>query len=175
MIIGITGKSGSGKTTLSNLLGNVLGFPVINVDGFCHTAIDNLCNRDSSILDQFGIRKEYEQTKIVDTKKIGNILFNNQKKYEKYLFDVWKEASRLIDIVLENTSNIIIEHILLPQTQYWNLCDRKILVTCDQNTRFERVLKRDNISLDYLTLREKASISYDSYTFDYVYKTGEEN
>jgi dephospho-CoA kinase len=44
--------------------------------------------------------------------------------------------------------------------------DFKILVTCDDDIRMERVIKRDGISKEYFLLRDKNSLSYDESLFD---------
>ena len=44
----------------------------------------------------------------------------------------------------------------------------KILLDIDLNTRRERIIKRDNISLDYFNLREASSYNYNYEDFDII-------
>lgn len=172
MILGVTGKSGSGKTTFSEKTSSILGMKHLKIDDVCKLAIEKLIIEENSWLDAFNIRKNYEDLRFIDTKKIGDFIFNDRDKYRDFISIVWKIASKEIDECIKQNDNVILDYILLPKTQYWDKCNIKILLDCDLEERKERVLKRDDITEDYFNLREKASIEYEDFHFDYVYDGG---
>ena len=45
----------------------------------------------------------------------------------------------------------------------------KILIKSDSQIRRDKVITRDNISLDYFNAREKTSIEYDLKQFDLIF------
>ena len=72
----------------------------------------------------------------------------------------------------ENEKKIIIlDWILLPISKYFNICDVKILLDIPYNIRKQRAIKRDNITEEEFDLREKASIDFNKFKFDYVLNT----
>ncbi len=73
--------------------------------------------------------------------------------------------------ISENKDKIIIlDWQLLPITQYFNMCDIKILLDVPYEIRKERTIKRDNITEEAFDLREKASTPINPNDFDYVLK-----
>ena len=49
------------------------------------------------------------------------------------------------------------------------MCDIKILISSDDIIRKERILKRDNISKEYLEKRELNTLDYSKFKFDYLF------
>ena len=159
MIIGITGKSGVGKTTLSKLF---KGYTLINVDDIAHTVLDRP-DIHQAISAAFG-----EDVANSDRKVLGDIIFSNRQKISRLSNIIWDTMCEYIDMTINNNKDVIIDWILLPHTKYFRLCDVKILIKSDNDERVKRVLKRDNISKEYLGKRDSHSIAYDEFLFDYV-------
>ena len=57
---------------------------------------------------------------------------------------------------------------LLPRVKYFNKCGLKILLDINVDIRRERIMKRDNISIEYFNLREGSSYNYNYEDFDIV-------
>jgi adenylate kinase len=86
-ILIVTGTPGTGKTTLSKELSRKLNFYYIDV---------------SEIIDRYGISEGYDkkrQTKIVDVKKLNNVLIKEINNYRKLI------ESTIKQITLKNKSN----------------------------------------------------------------------
>lgn len=89
----------------------------------------------------------------------------------KKLSDItWKYMQMEIDkFLISNKDKIIIlDWLLLSISKYFDMCDVKILLDIPYDVRKERAMKRDNITEEEFTLREKASIDFKKEDFDYV-------
>ena len=159
MIIGITGKSGVGKTTLSELF---KGYTLINVDDIAHTVLERP-DIHQAISAAFG-----EDVANADRKMLGDIIFSNRQKKSLLTNIIWETMCSYIDNIIDSNEDVVIDWILLPHTHYFRKCDVKILVKSDEDERIDHVLERDNISRDYLNIRDSHSIAYDEFLFDYV-------
>ena len=165
MIIGITGKSGVGKSTYANKLSKENEFHVIHVDEISHKIME-FSNVKQKLIETFG--ENFIKDGLVDRKYLGDLIFTNRHLYEEMKGIVWQEIKNEIDSELFIYKNIIIEWILLPHSHYWKMCDKKILITANEEQRKEKVLLRDNISKEYLEKRDSASISYNNIEFDEI-------
>lgn len=170
MIIGITGKSGCGKSTYSRKLGEETGFYVVDIDKISHKIL-NLPELQDEFMGIFG--NNIVKNGIIDRQCLGDLIFENRHLYEDLTNIVWTRMKSEIDSIISEHKNVVLEWILLPHTHYWKLCDTKILVTCEDATRISRVLLRDNISKEYLSKRDSASIDYSDIIFDKVIDTSE--
>ena len=169
MIIGITGKSGSGKSTLSNLIKSVTATECVHLDidrvGHAVLLIPEVKNE---LIKSFG--EELVNENMVDRKKLGEIVFTSGKEMSKLKEITWKYMKVEIDKFIEENKDkhIILDWLLLPLTDYFDMCDMKILLDTPYEIRKERTMKRDNISEEAFNLRENASIDFDKTKFDFV-------
>lgn len=164
MIIGISGKSGSGKSSAARYLEKELGYKRVDLDEISKS-----------------IRKEYQQEIIelvnnksvlisdeIDSKLLGNILFNNKELMDKYNEFIYVKLKEKISEYVSKYSHLIIDSIFLPIMDEFKLCDFKILIECDEQKRQERIIKRDKITIEYLKQREKNGYEYNKNDYDYV-------
>lgn len=165
MIIGITGKSGVGKTTYADKIAKENGFRVVHIDKISH-GIMNLAAIKARLIDIFG--DEVIKDGVVDRKYLGDLIFTNRHMYKEMSDLIWGMMKHRIDHILSTHENVILDWILLPHTHYWMMCDKKILITANEEQRKEMVIKRDNISKEYLEKRDSAGISYDDFQFDEI-------
>lgn len=164
MIIGITGKSGVGKSTYARKIAEENGFYVVHIDQVSHRIL-NLPAYKAKLRDMFGDEVVGDS---VDRKRLGDLIFTNRHLYKELSRLIWQAMENQIDYILSQHENVILDWILLPHTRYWNMCDKKILVVADEEERKCRVMARDNISAEYLSKRDAASISYDNIKFDEI-------
>jgi dephospho-CoA kinase len=165
MIIGITGKSGVGKTTYADKIAKENGFRVVHIDKISH-GIMNLAAIKARLIDMFG--DEVVKNGAVDRKYLGDLIFTNRHMYKEMSDLIWDMMKQRIDYILSTHENVILDWILLPHSHYWKMCDKRILIIADEEQRKEMVMKRDNISKEYLEKRDSASISYDDFIFDEI-------
>ena len=168
-IIGITGKSGSGKTTLASYLSKELNCQHIDIDKIGHEAIyrPEVFN---TLIKTFG-NEILDSNGNIDRKKIGNNVFSNKQKMDTLTDITWDYMQQKLDLILSQENEIIIlDWILLPKSKYWDKCACKILVISDDIMRKSRILKRDNISKEYLDKREASSLDYSQVHFDYIFE-----
>lgn len=174
MIIYITGKSGSGKSTFSKLLAKKLNYKYINVDDIGHKVYEypEIMEKAYQL---FGTDINNEFGKF-DRKKLGQIVFSERHSERVKTFSdlTWENMKKLLD--KELVDNCIVDWILLPHTKYWANNALRILVKpLDEGLRLKKLMLRDNITEEYVKLRDKASIEYNESEFDFVFTNDYDN
>lgn len=169
MLIGIVGKSGAGK---SSLVKRMMTFD----NDIVHIDIDKIGHdilKDEKIVNN--IVKIVGDTSVVvdgviDRKKVGNIIFNDLKKYNEYYKYTEDIEYEIIDKIIESNKNkkIVLDWIVLDQTKYWGILDYKMLVDTSYDIRKKRVVSRDNISETYFDLRENMKSHYNREEMDFI-------
>lgn len=169
MIIFVTGKSGSGKSVFAKQLSKETGFKYIDIDKIGH-----------SIYEKPGIKQQiellfgkviFDGSGNVDRKKLGQIVFQERTsdRVKEYYDLTWHHMQIEIDKIIKENENLILDWIMLPYTKYWNMLAYKILIKpIDDNFRYEKLLERDNVNIEYLKLRDKSSIDYNESDFNYI-------
>lgn len=167
MLIYVCGKSGSGKSTFAKYLSTALNFNYINVDKIGHiiyedkTLVDTLSKLFNSNL--------YDENNNFDRKKLGKLLFSetDKDKIETFNNITWQNMKNKLTPYLKKNS--VVDYLMLPLTDIWNLNAIKILIKSqDEGTRINNILKRDNITKEYLLLRESKAPSFNENDFDYI-------
>lgn len=168
MIIGICGKSGSGKSTLATKIKNKVNNSVIlEIDKIGHNSLKNNKVKED-IINTFGY--SVISNNEVDRKKLNKIVFSSKIEMNKLTEITWKYMQNEINILLENNkeNTVILDWQLLPKTEFFNMCEIKILMNIPYEIRKERAMNRDNISKTEFDLREQASYNYNKDSFDYI-------
>jgi len=161
-IIGLTGNSGSGKSLIASICAS-FGAYIINADDINHanmlaggTAYDEICA-------VFG-RGILDELCEIDRRKLGDIVFADNGKLQTLVAITHKhviaETHALISSVLAKPNGykfIIIDAPLLIEAEMHKDCDETWLVTASDETRLERIRKRDNLSDEQITKRFAAA------------------
>lgn len=164
MIIGITGKSGVGKTTYCNKIAKELNLYPIHIDELSHSVFEEN-DIKTAFISTFG-PNILNPDGTINRKYAGDKIFENRKIYKDLNKRVWIRLQEVVWDEINTHPNCVLDWILLPHSPFWKKCDTKILISADYRSRVEKVLTRDNISLDYFNKRESASIEYDDCDFD---------
>jgi len=171
MLIGICGKSGSGKSTLANEIIKIYQEKCLHldIDKIGHHVL-TLDSTKKELVKFFG--NNVLKDDIVDRKFLGAIVFNSPKEMDKLTDITWEAMQKEIDNYIKVNKNrtIILDWLLLPKSKYFKECKLKILIDIPYEIRKDRAIKRDNISEEAFSLREKASYKYNENEFDIVIK-----
>lgn len=167
-LIGVTGKTGSGKSTIGKLLADKLNCKYIDIDKIGHSATSD-STISKKLCQEFG-QDILDDNKNIDRKKLGNIVFSDKNKMEILTNLTWNYMQNELDNILsQNEDYYILDWALLPNVEYWNMCDIKILIISNDIKRKEKILKRDNISKEYLEKREQNALDYSKIKYDYIF------
>ncbi len=168
MIIGITGKSGSGKSYLSTILAEKLQAEHIDVDKISHQVL-SFPETQKFLKKEFG--NDIFDEEILNRKKLGKIVFCDHDKLNLLnKFCKIQIEKKLDELIKTETKPLILDYALLPWLKQFKLCDVKILLTADFETRYSRVNLRENITKEYFKSRDNSVENYNENFFDYVYK-----
>ena len=146
--IGLTGGIASGKTTVSDYFEKI-GAHVIDADVISHDVTKPDGSAFNEIISSFGSDILNEDGQI-DRKKMRSMIFNDVSKKEM-LEEIIHPKVRQEIFKAINQSNehyLIISVPLLIETGMIQMMDRTLLVDCSETTQIERLMKRDEITLD---------------------------
>ena len=144
-IIGLTGGIGSGKTTVANMFSE-LGVPVYIADIEAKKLMSRSKIIKRKLIKLFG-EDVYLEDKL-NKPLIAQKIFNDKDLLEKMNAIVHpKVATHFKRWVAKQTAPYVIKEaaILFENNNYVH-CDAIILVVADEDTRIQRVIKRDNTS-----------------------------
>lgn len=166
-IIGITGQSGSGKGYLSAEF-EKLGYVHADADKIYHELLDSCEDLKNELVNAFGVDIKNENK--IDRKILGKKVFGskNARKLTKLNKITHKYVCReyiklIISLKEQNAKGLIIDAPLLIEARLHKLCDINIFVYCDEETRIERIMKRDGISHEAALLRIRSQKPWSFY------------
>jgi dephospho-CoA kinase len=153
-IIGLTGGIGSGKTTIANYF-KEMGVPVYIADDEARKLMQS-----KFIIEE--IKKTFGDSlfedDILNRAKLAEIVFNDSRKLDqlnaivhpavKKDFAAWLEVKK-------NYAYVIYEAAILFESGRYKDCDVVITVTAPEETRIERVIKRDKTNKEQVLDRMK--------------------
>ncbi|HDK26954.1 MAG TPA: dephospho-CoA kinase [Candidatus Atribacteria bacterium] len=167
LIIGLTGGIVSGKTTVAKMFKD-LGAKIIDADKLGHSVIRPHKTAWIKIIKLFGEEVLKEDLLNIDRKKLGKIVFNDQRLLRKLNEithpEIIKVIKREIDLVKNSTYKdekkriLIIDAALIYETKIDRLMDKIIVVYIDEDEQIKRLIKRDNFSYDEALQRIKSQI-----------------
>ncbi len=151
-IVGLTGGIGSGKTTVAKMF-KELGVPVYNSDKQAKKLMENSKKLKAGIVMLFG-EEAFKGQKLNKTYLAGKI-FNNGEAMKSMNKLVHPEVRRhfLKWLKKQKAPYAIQEAAIIFENGAQSFYDATILVSAPQHIRLERVMKRDNVSLEKINAR----------------------
>ena len=157
--VGLTGGIGSGKSTVSKILISK-GFSVYNSDNRAKWLMNNNDNLKSNIISIFGnkvyikgsLNRKYLSAKVFNDSLKLKALNNLVHPLVAKDFKNWLLNQKSKDFVFKEAA------ILIESGAYKEM-DKIIVVSCPENIRLERVLKRDGNSPELVKKRMQNQIS----------------
>jgi len=167
LIVGLTGGIVSGKSTVAKMFKD-LGAKIIDADVLGHKIILPYKPAWEKIVKLFGKDLLKEDLKI-DRKKLGSIVFNNQKLLNKLneithpeiIKIIKREVSLAKSKICENekVEILIVDAALIYEAKIDNLMDKIIVVYIEENKQIKRLKERDNLSVEEALKRVKSQMS----------------
>ena len=152
MVIGLTGGIASGKSTASKIL-KELGAVIIDADKIAVEIVKNHTPAFRDIREYFGEEVVLESGEI-DRKKLGDIVFNdsealkilNNFTHPRIIEEIQKKINWYKHYTLKDV--IIVDAALLIETNLKDIVDEIWLITIDEKLQRERLIKRNNLTIE---------------------------
>lgn len=138
--LAVTGGIGSGKSTISNYIALKYGYHFIDADKVGH---EILFNGDVilKLKELFG--EKIFSDDLPDRKKIAAEVFKENRSITAFNRIVHPAILKNIELEIEKYEKVLVEAALLFEAGWETSFDASILVTCSEERRIKRVLKRD--------------------------------
>ncbi len=107
----------------------------------------------------------------IDRQKLGKLVFSDKNLLKKLEQIIHPKVEKELEKIFNNVKgNVFVSVPQLYEAGFDKLFDRVILVTADENTRLERLMKRNNLSKKEAVLRINSQISQEEKIIraDYV-------
>lgn len=171
MVLGVTGGIGSGKSTVCEIF-KTFGIPVYDSDARAKALMSSNPNLINSIQSSFG-EEAYADGKL-NRSYLAEIVFSDANALASLNALVHPAVGRDFDEWADQQSSEILikEAAILIESGAYKQCDKILVVTCPEETRIERVMKRDEVIREQVTVRiakqisEEERLSYADFTID---------
>ncbi len=157
--VGISGKIASGKSEVENIL-QTLGYKVFDLDKMSHNLLENDEKIKTQILAEFNT---------LERKELGKIVFGNKEKKQKLENIIHPKLKEIILEIFEQNKEekaVFVSGALLFKSGFDKLFDKTIFIDANENLRLERLVKRNNLSLEDAKLR--INLQDDNYQADFI-------
>jgi len=161
VVIGLTGGIASGKSTVSNMV-KKLGITVVDADEISRDVVEIGKPAYNQIVDVFGA-DILQQDHTLDRKKLGALIFSNQKRREQLNKivhpEVRKEMLRQVEKEKKQGSRAVVLDIpLLFESKLTYMVDKTLLVYVDEQTQLERLMQRNGYAKAEAKLRIQSQL-----------------
>lgn len=143
--IGLTGNIGSGKTTVASCF-EILGIAVFNADKQAKLLMNKDVYLKQSLIAEFG--KEVYLDNELNRKYLSKLAFNDDlvlKRLNALVHPVVQEAFEKWSIQ-QSGAYVIKEAAILFESNTYQSLDAIICISCPEEIRLKRILKRDDLS-----------------------------
>lgn len=159
IVIGLTGPTGAGKSSVGKICAEY-GFKHIDCDLLSRKAVEKGSDGLCAVVHSFG-KDILNADGTLNRKALANIAFSSVEKTELLNNTLFPFIEKL---VLKETESgkILLDAPTLFESGIDKLCRKTIAVLSNENIRFERIIKRDNLTEEQAKLRMRAG-KPDSY------------
>ncbi|MCD8402571.1 dephospho-CoA kinase [Tenacibaculum finnmarkense genomovar finnmarkense] len=154
MVIGLTGGIGSGKSTVVKMFAEYKNSAIYIADNEAKKLMNSSDEIKTKLIAEFG--EDVYKNKQLNKPFLADIVFNDKDKLAILNAIVHPVVNNHFkDFILKNTNKnyILYENAILFENGSNIFCDKIITVTAPENIRIERVLKRDNTTIDAVKSR----------------------
>ncbi|PTE78274.1 dephospho-CoA kinase [Staphylococcus gallinarum] len=162
-IIGLTGGIATGKSTVSELL-TIHGFKIVDADVASRKAVEKGTTGLAQIREHFGEEAILENGEM-DRQYVGELIFNYPEKRLELNEIVHPIVHEIMEqekeAYLEQGYNVIMDIPLLYENELQDTFDEVWLVYTSESIQIERLMERNDLSLEDAKARVLSQISID--------------
>lgn len=162
-VIGLTGGIASGKSTVSELL-SVFGFKVVDADKGAREAVKKGSKGLAQVREVFG-DEAIDENGEMNRRYMGDLVFNHPEKrlelnaiIHPIVRDIMEEEKQEY---LKQGYNVIMDIPLLFENELENTVDEVWVVYTSESIQMDRLMQRNNLSLEDAKARVYSQISID--------------
>ncbi|HDE3570415.1 TPA: dephospho-CoA kinase [Staphylococcus aureus] len=162
-VIGLTGGIASGKSTVSELL-SVFGFKVVDADKAAREAVKKGSKGLAQVREVFG-DEAIDENGEMNRRYMGDLVFNHPEKrlelnaiIHPIVRDIMEEEKQEY---LKQGHNVIMDIPLLFENELENTVDEVWVVYTSESIQMDRLMQRNNLSLEDAKARVYSQISID--------------
>ncbi|EOB8725513.1 dephospho-CoA kinase [Staphylococcus aureus] len=162
-VIGLTGGIASGKSTVSELL-SVFGFKVVDADKAAREAVKKGSKGLAQVREVFG-DEAIDENGEMNRRYMGDLVFNHPEKrlelnaiIHPIVRDIMEEEKQEY---LKQGYNVIMDIPLLFENELENTVDEVWVVYTSESIQMDRLMQRNNLSLEDAKARVNSQISID--------------
>ncbi|CAC5941000.1 Dephospho-CoA kinase [Staphylococcus aureus] len=162
-VIGLTGGIASGKSTVSELL-SVFGFKVVDADKAAREAVKKGSKGLAQVREVFG-DEAIDENGEMNRRYMGDLVFNHPEKrlelnaiIHPIVRDIMEEDKQEY---LKQGYNVIMDIPLLFENELENTVDEVWVVYTSESIQMDRLMQRNNLSLEDAKARVYSQISID--------------
>ncbi|MCC1338968.1 dephospho-CoA kinase [Staphylococcus aureus] len=162
-VIGLTGGIASGKSTVSELL-SVSGFKVVDADKAAREAVKKGSKGLAQVREVFG-DEAIDENGEMNRRYMGDLVFNHPEKrlelnaiIHPIVRDIMEEEKQEY---LKQGYNVIMDIPLLFENELENTVDEVWVVYTSESIQMDRLMQRNNLSLEDAKARVYSQISID--------------
>ena len=164
LVVGLTGNIGCGKSSLSDIF-RAEGIKIIDADIIARQIYKNK-KLLRKVYETFGNDIKNEDGSL-NRKALGRIVFSDDEKLiqlNKLTHPVIRQkvSDEIEEYKSQNEEIVILDAALLVESDYLNFIDKLLVVTCKENIQIERIIARDNCSIEEALGRIKSQMSQEN-------------
>lgn len=154
----ITGNIASGKSCVEELIIKA-GYKVIDADKINHEILSKDIKTIKEIKAAFFGYDITDENGNISRRKLGSIVFDNPLKKKELEDILYKEISKKINLFIEENrkeSVVFVSAAMLFESGFYKDFDKIIFISAPEEIRLNRLIKRNNYTIEYAKKRISA-------------------